>query len=78
MHLVCEIIGFKCNACARQDKGAVQISGSTQTAIKYIVMAPAKKLFSFNLSPENIKELSLISSLYLNNKLEKEYIVEDF
>ena len=68
--------GFKCETCSRQDKGAVQISESTMTAIKYIVMAPPKKLFSFNISEENMKELELVSKIYLNDKLDKEYKLE--
>ncbi len=69
--------GMKCETCSKQDKGAVAISESTGIAIKYIVMAPPKKLFSFNLSEENRKELSLISKIYLNDKLDKEYRLED-
>ena len=68
--------GLKCENCGRQDKGAVQISEATVTAIKYIVMAPPKKLFSFNLSEEAQKELELVSKLYLNDKLDKEYRLE--
>ena len=66
--------GLKCDACGRQDKGAIQIGDATAIAVKYIVMAPPKKLFSFRLSEEAKKELELISKLYLNDKLEKEYI----
>lgn len=68
--------GFKCESCSRQDKGAVEISNSTANAIKYIVLAPPKKLFSFNLSEPNIKELELIAKIYLNEKLDKEYKLE--
>lgn len=68
--------GFKCKTCALQDKGAMNISDSTMTAIKYIVMAPPKKLFSFNLSEENKRELEIVSKIYLNDKLEKEYKLE--
>lgn len=70
--------GFKCEVCCRQDKGAIQISEATITAIKYIVMAPPKKLFSFNLSEEARKELELVSKIYLNDKLDKEYKLEKF
>lgn len=70
--------GFKCEICSRQDKGAIHISEATMTAIKYIVMAPPKKLFSFNLSEESRKELELISKIYLNDKLDKEYKLENF
>ena len=68
--------GLKCNACSRQDKGVVEISEATLNAIKYIVLAPPKKLFSFNLSEQPIKELQIISNLYLNEKLDKEYKFE--
>lgn len=36
-------------------------------------MAPAKKLFSFNVPNESIEELRLISKVYLEEKLEKSY-----
>ncbi len=65
--------GFKCNVCARQDTGAIEISETTKKAIQYIVMAPAKKLYSFQISEENKKQLSMISKLYTDIKLEKEY-----
>ena len=65
--------GFKCDACGKQDTGAVLISESTKKAIQYIVMAPAKKLYSFEISEENKKQLSMISKLYTDIKLEKEY-----
>lgn len=68
--------GLKCDICSRQDKGAVEISEATINAIKYIVLAPPKKLFSFNLSENGVKELSLISQIYLNEKLDKEYKLE--
>lgn len=69
--------GFKCEACARQDKGAIKISKSTANAIKYIILADAKKIFSFNIAEENRRELEIIAKLYLNDKLDKEYKIED-
>lgn len=68
--------GLKCESCGRIDKGAIQISNSTKTAIQYIILADAKKLFSFSLSNENLQELNLVSKLYFNEKLEKEYKIE--
>lgn len=65
--------GIKCNVCSKQDTGAIQISETTKKAIQYIVMAPAKKLYSFQISEENKKQLSMISKLYTDIKLEKEY-----
>ena len=63
--------GFKCENCGKLDKGAISVSESTISAIRYIVMAPAKKLFSFSLKDESLKELKLISKLYFDEKLER-------
>lgn len=65
--------GLKCNECSKQDTGTVAVSESTIYALKYICEAPAKKLYSFNISDENKKQLELISKIYTNDKLEKEY-----
>lgn len=70
--------GFKCGTCGKIDKSVIQISKPTIDAIKYIVLAPPKKLFSFNVQESTIKELEIISKIYLNQKLEKEYKLEDF
>ncbi len=69
--------GFKCGVCAKQDKSALQMSDATKKAIQYAILAPAKKLYSFNIPDKYIKELEIISKLYFNNKLEKEYKLED-
>lgn len=65
--------GLKCDTCSKQDTGAIEISDSTKNALKYIAVAPAKKLYSFNISDENKKQLEIISKIYTNDKLEKEY-----
>ena len=65
--------GVKCSSCGRQDKGAIEILPVTYDALRFIATAPAKKLFSFNVPEDSIRELEIISKLYLNDKLEKEY-----
>ena len=65
--------GFKCEACSRVDKSCISMHDGTKNAIKYIVMAPPKKLFSFNLKDESLQELNLIVKLYFDEKMEKEY-----
>ena len=65
--------GFKCSACAKQDTSSIEISESTKKAIEYIIKAPAKKIYSFQISEENKKQLQMISKLYTDIKLEKEY-----
>ena len=69
--------GVKCDECHRQDKSAIKISLSTWTALKFILQAPSKKLFSFNLKDESLRELKLLSKIYFNEKLEKEYKLEE-
>ena len=39
--------GFKCKNCAKQDSGAIEISETTKDAIRYIILADAKKIYSF-------------------------------
>lgn len=68
--------GFVCGPCGRSDKSAIRINQDSFNALKYIFSAPAKKIFSFNVSEESKKELKLIASLYVNKNLEKEYKLE--
>lgn len=65
--------GFKCKACSKQDTSCIQMTQSTQNAIKYTITAPAKKLYSFDIKDESLEEFKLITKLYFNEKLEKEY-----
>ncbi len=65
--------GFKCNECSKQDTGAITMSKGTRDGIKYTIMAPPKKIFSFGITEECIQEYKIISRIYLNEKLEKEY-----
>lgn len=69
--------GLKCSSCGKQDKSAISILPATVDAIRYIIMAPAKKIFSFTVPTESVKELEMVAKLYLNEKLEKEYKLED-
>lgn len=68
--------GIKCSSCGKLDKGAIQVLPVSVDALKYICNAPSKKIFSFNVPDESEKELDIISKLYLNEKLEKEYKLE--
>lgn len=69
--------GFLCEHCAKQDKSAIHLLPVTADALCYIVSAPAKKIFSFAIPEESIKELSILAKLYTNTKLEKEYRLEE-
>ena len=65
--------GLKCKNCGRIDKSAIMINDSTVKAIKFIIWADAKKIFSFDISEESKSQLKLITKLYLDKCLEKEY-----
>lgn len=69
--------GFICDICAKQDTSSINMSNNTKSAIEYIIGANIKKIYSFNIPDEDKKELSLISKLYLNEKLEREYKLEE-
>lgn len=65
--------GFKCSACGKQDGGAININETTKDAIRYIILADAKKIYSFTVPEDSEKELEIVSKLYLTDCLEKEY-----
>ena len=69
--------GVKCEACSRQDKSAIFMSESTANAIKYTISAPAKKVYLFDLKNDALEEFKLITRVYFNEKLEKEYKIEE-
>ena len=68
--------GFKCKPCSKQDKSSISMSKSSKNAIIYVVTAPPKKLFSFNLKDDALEEFKLITKLYFNEKLEKDYKIQ--
>lgn len=70
--------GVKCSACAKSDKGALELSKTSFSALIYILSCEAKKLFSFEVPKESIEELRLLSQIYLTEKLEKEYKVQKY
>ncbi|MBE7028701.1 MAG: DNA repair protein RecO [Clostridia bacterium] len=61
-----------CKNCA-DDKMGKPVSFSVYSAIKHITYSEDKKLFSFTLSDQLIKELSIISTNYVKICMEKEY-----
>ena len=59
----------------KQDKSSIAISETTYDAIKYIIRADPKQLYSFEIPEDSRKELEIASKIYLTEKLEKEYKV---
>ena len=69
--------GFKCKVCSKQDTSVLEMSKSTKSAIMYTITAPAKKLYSFSIKDEALEEFKLITKIYFNQKLEKDYKLEE-
>jgi len=65
--------GVKCQACGKQDRSAMEISEATLKALRFIIWADAKKVFSFDIPDDDKKQLEILSKIYLNNCVEKEY-----
>lgn len=62
--------GFKCDSCSKQDTGAFKMSEGTKCGIIYSIKADSKKIFSFNVSEDAKKEMSVIAKIYLEDKLD--------
>lgn len=62
--------GMVCKNCGIIDKSLIELKPGTIATINYIVRSDLKKLFSFNITDEIIKELQLFNKIYLQEKLE--------
>lgn len=65
--------GFKCQNCGKVDRSAIAISTGTVKAIRYIIKSDAKKIYSFDINDESKLQLKIVSKLYLNKCLGKEF-----
>lgn len=70
--------GFLCQNCLCHDESSVPILAGTAKAISHIVHSTLNNLFKFELSPEVLKELGIISRRYLRDRLERDYNRLDF
>ena len=57
--------GLKCETCSKQDKSSMAISETTLDAIKYIILAGPKEIYSFEIPADAKKELEIVSKIYL-------------
>lgn len=62
--------GFKCSQCSKQYKGGMNILEVTKNAIQYSICSNPKKLYSFEIPLEAIKEFKIVADLYFKLKLE--------
>lgn len=72
--------GFlQCADCLSDDEGLrLPVHSGTLAALRYITNCDLKRLFSFRLSDESMKELADISETYLLTQLERGFFTLDF
>jgi DNA repair protein RecO (recombination protein O) len=64
--------GLVCQECFENKGDTISILEGTANALKYIIKCDLKQLFSFSASEAVLKELKMISKIYLKDKLDKE------
>lgn len=62
--------GMVCEKCGIIDKSLIRMQPGTVSAIHYIVNSDLKRLFSFDVTDEIIKELQLFNKIYMRERLE--------
>lgn len=71
---------LQCAACHGESTDGLRmpVSEATLSAMRYIAWADAKKLFSFRLSEDALRELSDLTESYLTLRLERGFSTLDF
>lgn len=54
-----------CSECCRDTESAQKLSKGALAAVRYILLSEPKKLFSFNISSESVKQLSRCAENYM-------------
>lgn len=71
---------LECSACRSPDSDGLRlpVTPGTVAAMRYITMCSPKKLFSFQLGPQALEQLSGITESYLTTQLERGFSTLDF
>ena len=67
-----------CGDCPRPSGPATKLSRGALTGLRHTIYAEFEKLFSFNLSPQGLQELSLASEQYMITTLQRSFNTLDF
>lgn len=67
-----------CRGCRRGGGVALPLSAGTLAAARYILRAPAKRLFSFRLEEESLRQLESVSESYVLTQMERGYRTLDY
>lgn len=77
MFFDCMLGALYCKNCGR-DKQVPEIPASVVAAMRHIVFSDFKKIFSFELPPEQLQTLNRLSELYLSNCFQQRFRTLDF
>ena len=69
---------LECSGCRQGGGIRMPVTPGILEAMRYICLCDPKKLFSFQLSPENMDKLSGITEAYLTTQLERGFSTLDF
>ncbi len=65
--------GLVCSECDQGSSGTISISEAAVKALRYIIKSDIRKLFSFSVTESVLRELRIISEIYVRDKLEKDF-----
>lgn len=71
---------LECGDCGSSGSGGIRmpVSPGTLEAMRYIAYCGPKKLFSFQIGPENLRQLGSVTEAYLTTQLERGFPTLDF
>ena len=71
---------LECGTCRSMDSAGLRmpIGPGVLDAMRYIAFCDDKRLFSFKISPESIRQLSQVTEIYLTTQLERGFSALDF
>ena len=71
--------GLCCRACRRADFGlTAALDGESLAALRYVIAAPARQLFSFRVDDEGLYELSRAAEAYVLDHAERRFPTLDY
>lgn len=62
--------GLKCSNCSKNDVGGMNILEVTKNAIQYSILSEPKKLYSYDIPLDAVKELKIVVDIYFKNMVE--------
>lgn len=71
MYFDCQKNSIVCSSCAKEGPNMLKLSRGALTALRYIIVAEPKKIFSFNISQESLDLLSQCSEMYVLSQINK-------